>query len=60
MSNILFNKVVTYRLQACNFVKKCLAKISLRKFPGILVRAILQNTRRKTSVVESFVMKFQG
>ena len=30
--HVISNKVATYRLEACDFVRKCFAKISRRKF----------------------------
>ena len=61
ISNTLLSiKLWTYRLLACDFVRKCFAKISRRKFPDNLKSAILQNTSTKTSVMESFLMKLQG
>ena len=36
----LFQEVVTYRLETCDFVSKCFAKISRREFPDDLKRVI--------------------
>ena len=55
--NVIFSQVASYRLDACNFLRKGLAKISRRKFSKILKRAILQNTCGKTSVVECVLDK---
>ena len=46
MDHLIFNKVVTYRLEAFDFVRKCFAKISHRKFPDNFKRATMQNTCR--------------
>ena len=40
---IISNKVVNHRLEACDFVRKCLAKISRIKFFNDLKRATAQN-----------------
>ena len=43
----------TVEIEACNLVRKQLAKIACRKFSKILKRAILKNSCRKVSMVES-------
>ena len=60
VKHVIFNKVVTYRLEACDFVRKCFAKMSRRKFLDNLKRATAQDPHRKISVMESFLMKLQG
>ena len=54
--HVIFNKVKTYRLEACDFVTRCFAKISGRKFLDNLKRATAQDPYRKSSVMESFLM----
>ena len=41
-----------YRLEACDFVRKCFAKISRRKFSGSL-KFTVKSSHGKTSVLES-------
>ena len=60
VKHVIFNKVVTYRLEAYDFVRKYFAKISLRKFLDNLKRATAQNPCRKNSVMQSFLMKLLG
>ena len=60
VKHVIFNKVVTYRLEACDFVRKCFAKMSRRKFLDNLKRATAQDPHRKISVIEFFLMKLQG
>ena len=60
VKHVIFNKVVTYRLEACDFVRKCFAKISRRKFLYNLKRATAQHPCRRFSVMESFFMKLLG
>lgn len=42
VKHIIFNKVVAYRLETCNFVKKCLARVSCIECFELLKRAMLQ------------------
>ena len=46
--HVIFNKVVTCRLEACDFAKKCFEKISRRKFPNNLKGATAHSPCRKT------------
>ena len=46
--------MVTYRLEVCDFVRKCFAKISLRKFLDNLKRATAQDPCRKRSLMDLF------
>ena len=48
------------RLEACDFVRKCFVKISRRKFLDNLKRATAQDPCRKSSVMESVLMKLLG
>ena len=57
---IISNKVATYRLEACDFVRKCFAKISRRKFPDNLKRVTMKNPCAKTSVLESVFNEIAG
>ena len=57
---VIFNKVTTYRLEACDFVRKCFAKISRRKFPDNLKRVTMKNPYAKTSVLESIFNEIAG
>ena len=54
------NKVVTYRLEACDFARKCFAKISRRKSPYNLKRVTMINPCAKTSVLESVFNEIAG
>ena len=58
--HVIFNKVVTYKLEACDHVRKCFTKISRRKFIDNLKRATAQDQWRIISVMESFLMKLLG
>ena len=60
VKHFIFNKAVIYRLEACNFVRRFFEKISRRKFPNNLKRAIAYSPCRETSAVEPLLMKFQG
>ena len=60
IKHIIFNKVVTYRLEACNFVRKCFAKISRRKFLDNSKKSTAQDPCRKSSVMEPILMKLLG
>lgn len=42
VKHIIFNKVVAYRLETCNFVKKYLARVSCIECFELLKRAMLQ------------------
>ena len=53
VKHVVSNKVATYRLEACDFVRKYFAKISRRKFPDNLKRVTMKNPYAKTSVLES-------
>ena len=50
--HVISNKVATYRLEACDFVRKCFTKISRRKFSDNLKRVTVKNPYGKTSVLE--------
>ena len=50
----------TYRLEACDFVRKCFAKTSRIKFPENLKRVTVKNPYVKTSVLESFFNEIAG
>ena len=54
VKQVIFNKVVTYRLEAGDIVRKCFAKISRRKFLDNLKRATTQDLCRKSSVMNLF------
>ena len=58
MSNTLFSRLLrlSYRLEPYDFVRKCFAKISRRKFLDNLKRATAQDPCRKNSVVKSFLI----
>ena len=58
--HVIFNKVVTYKLEACDHVRKCFTKIFRRKFIDNLKRATAQDQWRIISVMESFLMKLLG
>ena len=60
MSKRYFQQNLTYILEACDFVRKCFAKISRRKFLDNLKRATAQDPGRKSSVMKSFLMKLLG
>ena len=60
VKHVIFNKVVTYRLEACDFVRKCFAKISRREFLDNSKKATAQDPCRKSSVMEPFLMKLLG
>ena len=60
VKHVIFNKGVTYRLEAFDFVRQCFAKISRRKFLDNLKRATAQDSCRKSSVVKSFLIKLPG
>ena len=49
---VISNKVATYMLEACDFVRKCFAKTSRRKFPHNLKWVTMQNPFAKTSMLE--------
>ena len=53
-------KVATKRLEACNFVRKGMAKLFYRKFSEILKRAILQKPYDENSVAQSVLEKITG
>ena len=36
VKHVISNKLATYRLEACDYVRKCFVKISRRKFPDNL------------------------
>ena len=54
------NTLAAYRLEACDFVGKCFAKISGRKFPDNLKRVAMKNTYEKTSVLEYVFNEIAG
>ena len=58
--HVISNKVATYRLEACDFVRKCFAKISRRKFSDNLKRVTLKNPYGKTSVLEFLFNEIAG
>ena len=60
VKHVVFNKVATYRLEACDFVRKYFAKISHRKFPDNLKRVAMKNPYVKTSVLESVFNEIAG
>ena len=60
VKHVIFNKVVTYRFETCDFVRKCFAKICRRKFLDNLKRATAQDPGTKSSVTESFSVKLLG
>ena len=57
---MISNKVTTYRLEACDFVRKCFAKISPGKFSDNLKRVTVKNPYEKTSVLESLFNEIAG
>ena len=58
--DVISNKVATYRLEACDFVRKCFAKISRIKFSDTLKRVTVKNPYGKTSVLEFFFNEIAG
>ena len=54
---IISNKVATYRLEACDFVRKCFAKISRKNFSDNFKRVSMKNAFVETSVLESVFNK---
>ena len=58
--HVISNKVATYRLEACDFVRKCFAKISRKKFSDNLKRVTVKNPYEKTSVLESLFNEIGG
>ena len=57
---IVFSEVTTYRLEACNFIRKEMIKISRQKFFQDLKKTVLLKPYRKTSVVGSVSIKIPG
>ena len=60
VKHVISNKVATYRLEACDFVRKCFAKTSRRKFHDNLKRVTAKNPYGKTSVFESVFNEIAG
>ena len=58
--HVISNKVATYRLEACDFVRKCFEKISRRKFPDNLKKVNVKNPYEKTSGLESLFNEIAG
>ena len=50
VKHIIFNEVAAYRLEACDFARKCFAKISCLKFPDNLKRATVKIPYGKTGI----------
>ena len=59
VKHVIFNKIVTYRLEVCDFVRKCFTKKSRKKSLDDL-RATAQGPYRKISVMEFLLMKLLG
>ena len=57
---VISNKVATYRLEASDFVRKCFAKISHRKFSDNLKKVTVKNPYERTSVLESLFNEIAG
>ena len=60
VKHVISYKVATYRLEACDFVRKSFAKISCRKFSNNLKGVIVKNPYGKTSVLESLFNEITG
>ena len=58
--HVISNKVATYRLEACDFIRKCFAKISRRKFSDNLKRVTVKNPYEKTSVFTCYIRTFSA
>ena len=58
--HVISNKVASYRLEACDFVRKCFAKISRRKFSDNLKRVTVKNPYGKASVLEFLFNEIAG
>ena len=58
--HVISNKVATYRLEACDFVRKCFAKLSGRKFSDNLKRVTVKKPYEKTSALESLFNEIAG
>ena len=58
--HVISKKVATYRLEACDFVRKSFAKISRRKFSDNLKKVTFKNPYEKTSVLESLFNEIAG
>ena len=58
--HVISNKVAIYRLEACDFVRKCFAKTSRRKFSDNLKRVTVKNPYGKTSVLEFLFNEIAG
>ena len=57
---LVFIKFATYRLEACNFIRKCFAKISRRNFSDNLRRVTVKNPYGKTPVLEFLFNEIAG
>ena len=57
---VLCSLWVSLRSEACDFVRKCFAKITRRKFLDNLKQTTAQDPCRRTSGMESFLMKLMG
>ena len=53
VKHVITNEVAAYRLEACDFVRKCFPKISRRKPSNNLKRVTMDNSFVETSVLES-------
>ena len=60
VKHVISNKVITYRLEACDFARKCFTKICRRKSPYNLRRVTMKNPCSKTSVLESVFNEIAG
>ena len=54
------SRYLTYRSEASDIIRKCFGKISSKKFLNNSKRATAQDPCRKSSVMESFLMKLLG
>ena len=60
IKQVIFTKVVTYRLEACDFLRKVFAKKSRRKFLDNFKRATVQNRlseKRKVVVLHKKLLR---
>ena len=57
---VISNKVATYKLEACGFVRKCFAKISRKNFADNFKRVTMNNAFVETSVLESVFNQMAG
>ena len=60
VKHVVSIKFATYRLEACNFVRKCFATISRRKFYDNLRRVTMKNSYEKTSALEFLFNEIAG